>query len=263
MHFRNAIPLIALSLLAFGSGCYINVQDGEGHGGPGWDDVDDPEFCPCQDNSECDGGEYCLRGFCKPIPPGATTCSTSSDCGHRETCINGICTERCAKTPDCSAPGCSCEDNYCVGQPGTDGGTPAPDAGNGGNDAGTPIPPSTCTKHADCGVGAYCINSTCYLACQSNAQCPASEECKSGVCQPKPAPTVPACSSGAHCPQGQDCVDGTCAKPCTSNAGCLQGYTCVIGYCNPSSPPQGSGKVCAANCDCPAGETCQSGTCQL
>ncbi len=258
MNLRNAVPLLALTALAFGSGCYINLQDGDDRGGLGGGyDLDDPDApCPCQDNSDCESAEYCLRGFCKPIPPGATACSTSSDCGHRETCINGVCTERCAKNPDCSAPGCSCEDNYCVGQPGTDGGTPA-------QDGGTNIPPSTCTKHADCGVGAYCINATCFLGCTSNSQCPATEECRSGVCQPKTTPPVPACTSGVDCPEGQDCVDGACAKPCTSNAGCPGGHSCVIGYCNPQTPPQGSGQACVANCECPAGETCTNGTCQL
>lgn len=268
MHVRHAFPLIALTAVAFGAGCYINVQDGD-HDGPGSGFDGDgpgseaPEECPCQDNSECQSGEYCLRGFCSTIPEGATTCTTSTDCGHRESCINGICTERCAKDPDCSAPGCSCEDNFCVDDPHTDGGTPGDGGtGSGPGDADAGVP-STCAAHADCGVGAYCINGTCFLGCQTNTQCPAAEECKSGVCQPKPQNQPPACTSGAHCPIGQDCVDGKCAKPCTSNAGCLQGDTCVIGYCSPSAPPTGSGNACVANCDCPAGETCASGICQL
>jgi hypothetical protein len=254
MKLRTAVPLFALAAAVLGAGCYIQIDDRHGHGGD-----HAPQDCPCQDNAECQSGEYCLRGLCRPLPPNATVCSVSAGCGQRETCINGICTERCAKAPDCSAPGCSCEDNFCVGQPGTDGGTAA-DAGTGtGADAGAPA----CTQHADCGVDAYCINATCYLGCQNDTGCPASEQCQSGVCQPRPQNTAPSCTSGAHCASGEDCVDGKCSKPCGAQSPCPQGYGCVIGYCTPQAPPAGSGQACVANCDCPAGETCTSGTCQL
>lgn len=236
------LALVAAPLLA--AGCFIDVSEpGDHEANP----IDGP--CPCEDNLDCESGEYCLRGWCRDIPQGATACSTSAQCDHREMCINGWCTEICAKDSDCSFGG-SCEENYCCASGG--------DGGHHGSDGGT----AACSTHAQCGVGAYCINATCYLGCTVDADCPSAESCQAGVCKPKPQNSQPSCTTGAQCVSGEDCVDGRCRAKCTASTSCPPGETCVIGYCTPSTS-SGSGQPCAADCECPSGETCQNGACHI
>ena len=254
MNARFATYLVVLGGLTLAAGCFVDLGEFSASGSAGTG-----ELYSCRDNADCQRGEYCLRGFCRDVPPSAQQCRTSRDCGYRETCINGFCTEICARDQDCSSGGCM--DNYCCMPPPRDGGT----FRDGGmpSDGGTP--PSNggtaaCARHSDCGAGMFCINAACYHGCQIDADCSSAELCQLGVCRPRNCPANPTCSTGAQCGTGQDCVDGHCRSKCSASSPCASGQSCVIGYCT-LTPSAGSGRPCASSCDCVAGESCLNSTC--
>jgi hypothetical protein len=201
----------------------------------------------CRSNGDCDADQYCVRGSCRDIPDNALVCQSSADCLQGGTCINGYCTLVCAKDADCPT-GEVCEDYYCkmVELPAApDGGVSDP------TDAGQP---DTCLRNTDCAPGSYCINAQCHLGCAADSDCPSTERCQAGICQPRPTEE---CTTGADCPEGNDCVDASCRARCVETAECPTGAICKLGYCMP-----GSGAACTSHCDCPITERCVDGICQ-
>ena len=254
---RLAVLLIALGTLA--SGCRSYHPD------------DCDERHECSDDSACHNGQFCQGGRCWDVSDDVESCHERADCRWGEVCINGICCRSCAKDDDCGTGG-SCQENYCRppdDHSPRDGGSPTrPDAGQNTDGGFLPPPPNSgdagtsegCRLNADCGPGNYCINSTCYLGCDADNDCPSTESCQQGICRPRPAQQ---CTLASHCPAGHDCVNGSCRAHCDDDTDCAQGQTCRIGYCQEPPTHQGSGQNCAANCDCPSGERCLEGRCWL
>jgi len=167
------------------------------------------------------------------------------------------------------------------GGAGTGGGAGASDGGGTLSPDGS-APPASCRTNADCALVAgtpLCEASTgkC-IACHTNAQCSAKEECKNSVCT-----KLPACQNSLDCasaPGGKSICDktnGVCVQ-CTVDADCGTGKVCDNRVCHVSCSTDndctaqhmlcnkglgfnGECTQCIVASDCSTGEYCESGTC--
>lgn len=55
--------------------------------------------------------------------------------------------------------------------------------------------------------GQDCVNGTCANQCTSSATCTGGNVCRIGYCLP---PTTTVCTTNCDCPTSQRCVMGTC-----------------------------------------------------
>lgn len=83
-------------------------------------------------------------------------------------------------------------------------------------------------------------------ACQSSADCSATERCRFGACGP-------VCLDDGECGAGQVCRSGLCAQrpECAANADCAMGFACRAGRC-----------ACTADDACGTSQRCVDGGCQ-
>ncbi len=141
-------------------------------------------------------------------------------------------------------------------------------------DASVPFPqgnpnPSTCKTDCDCPPDQHCskvgteiqynvcVNGTNTCSQPCNPNCPATQKCVNGVCQPKVCPTDTSCAIGLIC------KNGVCVQPaCPTDFQCPTGQICVNGTCQPGCTPSCAGKQCGSDgcggsCgSCPAGSGC-------
>jgi hypothetical protein len=103
--------------------------------------------------------------------------------------------------------------------------------------------------------------------CASDAECTAPYLCNPtvGKCVPPSAKNSGPCDpiEGNNCPAGQQCISGVCIPPpsgCQTNENCPAGYMCVSGACVPGGANGQPG--CKADSECPAGQICLSGDCK-
>lgn len=268
----------------------------------------------------CQSGQTCLNGACTPA---ITKCKKAKDCPSGQTCTNGVCT---LPTPQCTSPNdCPPSSNECKMATCTAGacgfgnrplGTPVSQQtpgdclqnvcdGNGGttsqpaNDppAGTGVclPSFTCNngsavpQYAPTTTvcdGGYCNGTGTCVQCNSAANCPASDECKTAVCQNGtcgynfvPEGTATSAQTAHDCkqnvcdgdghivsiadptdlplPQGE-CFTGICNGSSTGQQA-TPGVTCTSGVCDANGACVAQ---CAAPTDCPpTGNECVTRTC--
>ncbi|HEX4338786.1 MAG TPA: hypothetical protein VH062_22930 [Polyangiaceae bacterium] len=167
-----------------------------------------------------------------------------------------------------------------AGAAGASGGATATDGG-AETDAG-PTTPKGCRNNADCaGVKGKPLcdakNDVC-VACHTNAQCGATEECVQNACTPlttcksslecasvaggkticdKTNSVCVQCAASADCGTGSVCTSRVCRKTCTSDNDCSADHM----LCNKSLSFAGQCTECAANADCKAGTYCETGQC--
>ena len=98
-------------------------------------------------------------------------------------------------------------------------------------------PQVACTSDSQCDGGAVCRPGpfptcgqmpgaeSCLPPCGADSDCPPTETCSAGHCQPR---------SCSQCPSYFSCTGGVCArKACASDGDCSEGY-CVNGSCGAS-----------------------------
>lgn len=222
-------------------------------------DCPEPEICvagacepfgSCVDDRDCPEGETCAEGLCERLTSG---CERDRDCTEGQACVDGACVDpsfECATDRDCD-DGDVCIDAECV----------------------TPAERDACTFSYECDDG-FCIDGLCRTECADDSSCAADEQCRGGVCSPRPEPE---CRTGADCGEGDFlCVDGRCRDICQRNADCGFGYVCTAGYCGDDPDVEcrddlecGADQrcvegacfyTCRASCNCPNGLTCDADT---
>ncbi len=246
--------LLSLALLPLLACSADPVDSGDGSGDAGPDasvdsgDVSVPEFPPCEDNTDCRGGEVCRDGGCREA------CSGTDDCtGALPACdeVAGICVA-CVEDGDC-APDERCDDQTCV---------------------------FFCVGDRQCADGEVCdlATGTCYESeCTDDGDCAGGELCRMGRCEP--IDTVVCEPGGATC-DGETLVqcsrDGTSQTrtPCAGDAVCVEdeaGARCADPICRPDDVGCIDADT-AYLCDstgtdrqllpCPEGRGCLDGVCR-
>jgi hypothetical protein len=148
-------------------------------------------------------------------------CGNPSDCATGETCApDGTC-----QVGECTQIGCIY--GYACSSTGMTGGF-----------ACTPEDPAACGTNSDCSTSGYaCVSGKCTAPadqCFDQTQCAGGNKCVSGKC-------TPACTTNADCPSSYDCDTGLgiCtipAKTCTITNDCGgPSEVCVEGACVPRS----------------------------
>lgn len=80
----------------------------------------DGDMCPCTRESDCEQGEICDGGECRPDPLAPSTpesssvgvCDEDDDCPTHQNCIEGQCYSDCESSADCR-PGRQCHNKAC------------------------------------------------------------------------------------------------------------------------------------------------------
>ena len=214
--------------------------------------VNTPNDANCPDDGLfCNGGEFCdavsdCSSTGDPCPAGAVCSEEADTCDEISGCGNGIvepgegeaCDDGNTQDGDCCSATCqfesagsSCADGvFCNGDETCDGG--------GSCQAGTEV---------DCSDGVDCTDDTCDEASDTcvntvnDANCPETDECGAGVCDPDSGDPVTGClSEGSDelCDEVGDCLVGQCLPGlaceytiddtnCAENEICLEdGGTC-------------------------------------
>jgi hypothetical protein len=173
------------------------------------------------------------------------------------------------------------------------------------NNCSDPSTTQSCQTEQDCRFGEICRDNRCLVpfACDTNGNCPATEVCASGICQPQQCDDHDMCGDdriclsrfcherpAGFCAQDIDCVSGQCdlmhstctiEPPCSGDA-CLPDATqaneiCDMGLCQTACQDGGCAlpyhcdpttRQCAPMaCDtdgtCPSNMYCKTGQCQM
>ena len=185
-----------------------------------------PEGC-CNDHAECQEGEHCHQGVCRPAP-GAELCWLDLHCKAGEVC------EQVTSCP-CGVEGCEAAPGRCS------------------------LPGICCLSDAECGEG-RCVGNRCYPEpeagyCYEQGDCPGVGECVGAyVC--------PCGDTSCLIPTTQGVC--TSADVCCSDAGdcavteiCIEGRECV-------AAPAGGGCYLDDHCglgrECKGAQLCECGT---
>ncbi|TNE44114.1 MAG: hypothetical protein EP343_30650 [Deltaproteobacteria bacterium] len=228
----------------------------------------------CKENADCQNGEVCSEGTCKPDPCANKQCADGEYCRagqcvpscagvfcpEKQVCVDGKCTadpcadKQCAAGEVCVNGNCvkdECEQDSCKGKrvcradkcvepPCGNVTCPTGQTCNNGQCTGD-LP---CTYDSDCPGTAICVNKVCKPAgCYENA-CEGDKICSNGACVDNPC-------KGKTCADGEFCrpTDGTCVKLCPT---CPEGKVCVDGACQDDP---------CKDKTCPDGEVCTNGNC--
>jgi Bacterial Ig-like domain len=178
---------------ALGEGCLLDS------------DCDDALICvfrrchvQCETSADCPPESRCIVGE----PPRnvcaiEVQCTLNSDCAEGQVCgPDRVCRDECLANKDCPAAQ-SCVQHVCADSDElVNGVLPRPDGETG---EGQP-----CTVNSECEAPLLCLNGTCRLQCQTDADCPGGV-CVDNACEIPPPPPP-------ECVQGQQgactCVDG-------------------------------------------------------
>jgi hypothetical protein len=260
-----ALALVSVAL----AGCLPDDGHEHHHGGsPGNFSRD------CRASSECGQGQYCSTyGLCVTIESdagGRDSVARDAGAGDSRSATGGSIGIGSGGSGGSGGRSTGSGGARVIG--GTGGGTVVI-SGTGGAAGGSTIS----------GVG----------GCRSNADCPTTDCCVSGACQPNAAtpggpmaPTV--CQFNSNCAAGARCRNGACERPCTTNASCGTGDVCSAGFCQtdpvggtqcvlnsqcattPPTPASGTAlcinghcnPACAADSDCGPFDRCLAGVCR-
>ncbi len=230
---------------------------------------------PCQDNSACTAGDYCLGGTClsgfiacassDPCLTGAcdavtnacvfqagpdgVACSDGNPCTVSDVCVAGKCQAGAPKVCDpnqaCTQPACDMTSGACVA-----------------NQDGLP-----CDDGNACTSGDHCQDGACVFALAKT--CDDSNACTTDACDP----TTAACSHGNVngpcddsniCTQNDVCAGGACVGATKLN--CKDDTECTLDVCDPklaclhtALPP---GTACNDQSDCTVNDQCVALKCQ-
>lgn len=250
--FPHIVPAFVLGLICVACGGETIDGPGDGSGDAGADvgggEVTEPEFPPCEDNTDCRGGEVCRGGGCREA------CSDNDPCaGELGACDvdAGVCVA-CVADGDCGTNE-RCDDQQCV---------------------------FFCTGDRQCAGGEICNTATgeCFEPeCTQDSDCSGGFTCQTGVCAPID-PVV--CEAGEESCDGDVIVrcsrDGTesTRSPCAGDTVCIDDETsvrCAERACEPDSVgcvDVDTAFLCAADgmsleeLPCPSGRSCVSGVCR-
>lgn len=157
-----------------------------------------------------------IAGLCSLYPEVAcvsdcASCVTANDCDVGQICVGGACLVAveptpCTRVSDCPE-GIVCLDGRCV-------------AGEVGDPCGTAT---------DCAAGP-CVDGWCATECGSDAECPPSYSCASGVCASESSGFAEDCSRASDC-ASEVCVEGDrsgrfCSRACNRARPCPAGWSC-------------------------------------
>jgi Cys-rich repeat protein len=125
-------------------------------------------------------------------------CTRDSQCGPGK-CITGECFYGCESDAQCGSG------DRCAAETGTRICLP---------DLNQPV---QCTRSAQCGPGALCLNGSCRQSCYQTEECSnLLDRCADGICQPDRRP-LGVCVLNQECPAGFVCLDGSCVDGCSSS----------------------------------------------
>ena len=181
-----------------------------------------PTLCypiACNGAGDCDGGA-CIDGGCAP------GCASNADCHAGFVCESGVCTD------PCTAPFALCS-GACADT--------SRDNANCGGCGHTCASPQTC----DAG-GCWAPASP---GCQTDIDCPSSQVCRGGVCEP----VITACGNG--CDAGNECYYGACDPHLAT---CQTDLDCHLDQrCDPNTRQcVAITASCTVDFGCAAGEVC-------
>ncbi len=201
-------------------------------------------ICPCKSNTDCQKGEACRSGLCRPsVCKYGCRCSDAAPCDSPYQCLQtqsgGLCFQICA---------------------GSVGGT--------GTKFPTGVPGSAC-KNQTCTLGASCLRTRtgtiCLKACTSNATCSSTGgRCYDFSRQGGPKQLFCACRTDSECLSGHACnktVLGQ-AGACAPKSGGTTVTKCEVNY--KCEPVQAGSKVslCRPLPTRKVGESCGTATTQ-
>jgi hypothetical protein len=164
------------------------------------------------------------------------------------------------------------------GSPGAQGGV-AVDGGDA--DGGTPPSQTSCRMNSDCAAApgrplCDAKKSQC-IACHTNAQCAAAQECVESECKPLSAckssldcasrmdgkticdstnRVCVQCTAAADCGAGRVCANRVCRTSCSSDNDC----SALHMVCNKGLSFGGQCTACTSG-ECPRGKYCEAGAC--
>lgn len=192
----------------------------------------------CRSSAECDAGELCVAGDCRPE---GDICRSDVDCGAGRGCVDGACRPYCASDAECG--GGTCTDGRCD-------------------------PSTECRDGLDCAEGEICLHGDCTIGCETAADCAGDEVCELGACRPDVAPR-PFCVEDADCAPGHPCVDGVCRTTCPTGTAeecqladvqfieCASVGDLFLCLSRPEAAPE-----CVTEVDCEAGRHCVDASCR-
>lgn len=191
----------------------------------------------------CDarGCYYCDGLGCRDVePPRRPTCHGDFECAPGTVCTAIGCVDTCAATDSECPDGTVCREGMCIGPT-----EPEPE------------PKPGCHFDHECGEDRICVNASCRVACDTNADCPEGGRCMSGYCNFEPGP---ACTANTDCTGGDVCVGGSCRDSCSRDGDCGAGKYCTpAGYCRVDDRPR---PFCTSDAMCMPGHPCQGGVCR-
>ena len=241
----------------------------------------------CDEDEDCDAGEYCASGVCTPLRADGEACSTGDVCSSGictdGVCCDGICDGQCEACNEagsegtcvavsgaprggraaCASDGSSCG-GTCDGVDATACAYPAAGTtcGAGSCAAGEQTDPSACDGDGACIAGGttacapyICGADACLTSCTTDGDCAGAAICFEGACVDDTAE----CTTDGDCAANEACIDGTCepvtTPECNQDGDCGAGETCIAGVCTPPAAQ------CSRDSDCAEGEVCTDGNC--
>ena len=186
----------------------------------------------CESNSDCSGGNVCIRRACEPPrtgysnPDSSSHCESDDDCSGASQCLNaGQPDSMCSDPQVGQANHCCREDNTCDSGlnclQGTrhDRGVTCDNGVCTNGEAG-----SACLSNDNCGEGFQCQerDNTCIASDSGrdfNDECDRNEQCSTGFC----AQTIGICTSGDN-----TSTHGQGAPECRADDDCRSDFYCPI-----------------------------------
>ena len=166
-------------------------------------------------------------------------CVDSSDCSANEECVNSKCKDACSSPKACGRNSqCSAINHRAVCEC-KSGFTGSPSQGC--------VALVYCATDAQCPTSQSCVTGLCVSRCQSSRECLSSQQCIEGKCRP-------ACSNSDDCPEAQICIKSVCIPEmrCRSDQECGSGEVCRTnsnGQADCQNPCQGP-ILCGRNAVC-------------
>jgi Cys-rich repeat protein len=257
---RPALSLLSCALLAVA--CGNDSNSGSGTPGTG--------------GANGSGGSTASTGGSSTSSGGSTTGNGGSTTGNGGSTGTGgaTATGGAAASGSGGAAGSGAAGGAGTGGTADDGGTD-PDSG--------PAPaPSGCRTNADCAAApgkplCDAKNDKC-VACHTNAQCSAKEECVKNACTPlatckssldcasgsegkticdKPNGVCVQCTASSDCGDGKVCTNRVCHTSCDSDNDCMPLHM----LCNKGFTFTNQCTECTASSECGAGKYCEAGEC--